>query len=41
MPQKCEDALIWQVVVIKWLNIGKPENHMRDDEIQVCIDNAK
>ena len=31
MPQKCEDALIWQVVVIKRLNIGKPENHTRDD----------
>jgi len=33
MPQKCEGALIWQVVMTKRLNIGKPNINfqMRDD----------
>jgi len=26
MPQKCEIALIWRVVVIKRLNMGTPES---------------
>jgi len=26
--KKCVDALIWRVVMIKWLNIGKPENKL-------------